>query len=399
MSTVSHSALEPVPASTRSGWKNVMAIAMLTNPGAAIGVIAPTIIDGFIRRGISLSTASLLGAAELAGLTAALLGSPLILNRYDRRVLAAIALTFALCGQLLTLFMNAPSGLVPLRLLAGLGEGGMYAVAIASLAATQSPDRAFGVVVTMNQISATVLLAVIAWCNRSHPKESAIVVLLGLIVVTGLFIGKLPSRTAAAQTARSPEALLPSKLGLAPAVLGLLGTFLLACGFGAVWPLIGQIAASHNASDQTIATAFSWAGVGGILAGMIATTLGLKLGRRFPLIVASTGFAISLIAPTYLGSLVAITLSLMFFWTLNIPYYMGLLAELDRTGRLAALTGAMIPFGIAAGQSISGPIAAVAGFRAISFMGATCVALALATILIAIQRQIQSSASNAGAAS
>lgn len=371
--------------SDRDGWTGLIAIAMLTNPGAAVGVVAPTIVDAFVRRGISLSMASLLGAAELAGLTVALLCSPLFLNRFDRRALAGIAVVMAISGQLLSLIFDAPHSLGALRVLAGLGEGGMYAVAIASLAATRSPDRAFGVVAILNQISATLLLVAIAHLNGSYPQSGAIAVMLGLVMLTSLFVTTLPRRVDAGSTGQNTGFDLKTPFALTPALFGLAGTFLLSCGFGAVWPFIGQIAVARNISDELIASAFSWVGAAGILAGVIVTALGLKLGRKLPLVFASVGFSVSLILPTYHVSFIALTLLLMFFWTFNIPYYMGLLAELDRTGRLAALTGAMLPFGIAAGQALSGRIAAADGFRAISFMGAGCVAAALAAMLIALR--------------
>ena len=105
-------------------WAYLVAAAMLTNPGAVIGVIAPTFIDSFVAGSFSLASAAVFSSLELAGLTVALLLSPLLLGRFDRRHLAWLAVGVALIGQLSSLFVRDVGLLGALRALAGTGRRG-----------------------------------------------------------------------------------------------------------------------------------------------------------------------------------------------------------------------------------------------------------------------------------
>lgn len=373
-------------------WSDLLSVAMLTNPGAAVGVITPAVTGMFTAAGrFPLATAALLGAVELAGLTVALLLGPWFVDRFDRRRTATAAIGVAILGQSLSLATDIPAAVAVLRFAAGLGEGGLYAVAIAYLASTAAPDRAFGVVVTSNHIVGVTLLTVIAWVSADYPAQAAVVVVVVFQLLTALLIVRLPRRpeppSAPAIATDIVDQAPPSiSAPAATAILGLLGTFLLSAGFGAVWPMIGQIAAEREIAPGIVALAFSLAGVAGLVPGLIVTALGLRLGRALPLAAASIGFALSLLLPTTDVTFFAPTVLILFFWTFNIPYYLGFVAAIDRSGRLAVFTSAMIPFGIAVGQGVSGQIAASAGFQAVTALGATSVGLALAVMLVAIYR-------------
>ncbi len=381
IAAVQHPAREIMP--PEEGWADLCRVALLTNPGAAVGVIVPTVVNMFTAGGrFSLATASLLGAAELAGLTVALLLGPLFVNRYDRRWTAALAIGLAIVGQALSLSAMSAPVVGALRLFAGIGEGGLYAVAVAHLAATAAPDRAFGLMLTANHVVGALLLATIAWLSGAYPAQAAIAVVIVFQLLTATLIGKLPRRPARAAARHRPSG---AGGAVAPAVLGLLGMLLLAGGFGVVWPLIGQIAKARGVSPHAVALAFSLAGAVGLLPGMLVTALGLRVGRVLPLSIGSLAFAAALSLPTFDVPFMVPTLLIMFFWTFSIPYYLGLVAAVDRSGRLTVLTTAMLPFGIAVGQALAGQIVATVGLRGVTLLGGASVIVALLAMLAAMR--------------
>ena len=107
------------------------------------------------------------------------------------------------------------------------------------------------------------------------------------------------------------------------------------------------------------------------------------MGLRPTLSFASLGLAACLLMPTHSAHFREIAFSLIFFWAFNIPYYLGLLSELDPTGRLAVATSAMIPFGMAAGQAAAGPVILWWGFRTLTMTGAGAVLAGLIASLCA----------------
>jgi len=155
--------------------------------------------------------------------------------------------------------------------------------------------------------------------------------------------------------------------------------FLLATGLGLKWPVVGQIAAANGVAPGTVATGFSVAGLGGVAGAVASASLATRFGRLLPLIVGTLGMLLALVlVGTNLFVMAAILT--MFFWAFALPYYLGLVAEIDATGRVAVFTSAMIPFGMAAGQMAAGPLEVIGGFSAVTVAGNLVLVLALASI-------------------
>ncbi len=352
----------------------IIALAFLTNPGAAVGVIAPTIVSAFVAKGFPLATATLLGASEMAGMTIALLGAPLLLGRVDRRMLVFLAVIVAALGQFLSLPSTNPAAIGVFRAIAGVGEGGLYATAIATLATTRTPDKSFGIVMVANQIAGTVMLAAIVWISAWYPKEGPIIVASALVITTAIFISAIPSGSATSGASSEPRS---GRTRQGPGLMGLGAMLLLSFGFGAVWPIITQIGVARGVTPATMAAAFSVVGVAGIAAGLIVAWIGARFGRILPLVTSSGGLAVALLISTHNLPFAFVLGMIMFFWTASVPYYFGVMAGLDESGRLTVLSSAMIPLGITIGQSLAGRTAAEAGFGFITTVAAAAIALAL----------------------
>ncbi len=361
-------------------WRQVLSVAMLTNPGAAVGVLTPVFVNALTANGrFTLADASLIGAAELGGLTVALLLGPLFVHRFDRRIVALLGTSLAIAGQLASLTTPDAGMTATARFLAGGGVGALYAVAIAHLATSKSPDRAFGIVVTANHIVGAALLTTIAWLSNLYPARAAFLIVVAFQLMTALFIARLPGRGSSVTNYRTREP-TTARTGV-PALLGLFGIFLLATAFGSVWPIMGQIAAEEGILAGELTLAFSLAGAAGLLPGLVVTAIGLRAGRAVPLMLGSLAFGGSLMLPGSSAPFALATVLVMFFWTFNIPYHLGLVAALDRSGRLTVFASAMLPLGIAVGQAGSGQLAAVQGVNSVTIVGG---ALATAAGIMAL---------------
>jgi DHA1 family inner membrane transport protein len=369
----------------RDGWIVVLALSILSSPASAVGTIMPTIVTSLIARGeMPLSTAGVLGATEMIGMTMIQFCAPLFIMRYNHRVLACFAVGLAVTGQFFSLFTDQTVILGGLRFMAGMGEGCMFSLAIASLARTADPDRSFGVALATGQICCAVMLAIIASVSMRYPAQGAIGVVGLFILATTLCIPKLSGREAAPHGAPS-DGVTGGSIHYAPAICGLVGMFLLSCAQGSVWPIIGQIAAARGVSASVIASAFSVAGFGGIFGALFAAVIAVRFGRLLPLMVASISYALCLLLTSYQVSFPILAFSLLFFALVCITYFMGVLAALDPSGRLSVITGATIPFGMAAGEAFSGPVVAAVGFRGATFEGAGFAVVALTLMLITMQ--------------
>jgi hypothetical protein len=161
----------------------ILALALLSNPGAIIGVVSPTVVNAFVARGNDIAIAGHFAAAELFASAAMILAASLFVNRIDRRILGLAAIAAAVTGQSLSVMTRSVGLIESYRACAGAGEGLLYAVAIASLSKTAAPDRAFGVSVASNQVAGTLLLILVAWLGHGGHATAAVWVIAAFIAL------------------------------------------------------------------------------------------------------------------------------------------------------------------------------------------------------------------------
>lgn len=348
----------------------ILSLAALSNPGAIIGILSPTIVKCFISRGLDVPTATRLAAIELGISATMLLLAPWILNRVNRRWLSVFALGLATAGELASLAATMPMLVTIARLAAGAGAGLLYATALASLAATASPDRSIGLSVALNQVLGLVLLGIIPAVAGSLPTIAPFVVMSVVLILHFPFLPAVPPYAAGRHVGAGMAVPWPLVL------LGLLSTLFVSASFGAIWPIIGEISVTRGVSPSTISMAFIAAGIAAIAGGTTAAVLASRISRTVLILIGVAGLAPSELL--ILGrSIVAGMILIMFFFNLAIPFCLGLLAHHDRSGRVPALTGAMIPGGIAVAQLTVSPFAdqsfslnvfAGMGFGALAFL-------------------------------
>src|SRR5580765_2964951 len=109
---------------------------------AAQPVIVGALVDllGFTPR-----QAGFVSAAELAGLACGMCALVGIVNRLNRRALAFAAIVIIATANAATLLATNLSEVLPLRFVNGFGAALAYSVFLTMAAATQRPERTFGV--------------------------------------------------------------------------------------------------------------------------------------------------------------------------------------------------------------------------------------------------------------
>jgi DHA1 family inner membrane transport protein len=379
-------------ASRYDRWPAIAAMVAMTNLGALTMLTTPAFIAGYLSSGrLTNGQASTLTSLELAGMTLAVILTSLVIARIDRRVCLAVGLLIAALGHLTSILVLAYPILVVARSIAGVGVGIAYTVAVAALSATRLPDRNFGIAITSNQLSVTLLLALLSWLGLDQGYRVVIGVVLAFTLLMGLGIGWFP-RTAPMRATLDPERSQASSSVL-PGVLGLVGMFLFLVAVGEVWPIVGPIAQSHGIGAAAVGSALAIAGLAGIGAGLLVSLIGARFGRLVPLIVGTLGLAcamLTLLVATDGQSIVLSTSLIMFFWIFSIPYYLGSQSALDPSGRLAVLSSAMMPFGLAAGQALATSISSGNGYSSTILSSAVTSGLALGTTLFGIHLKVAS---------
>lgn len=374
-----------------NGLPSIASMVAMSNLGALTMLMTPAFIAGYLSSGrLSNTQASTLTSVELAGMTVAVILTSLVIARVDRRVCLALGLLIAALGHLASILVVSYPMLVIVRTLAGAGVGIAYTVAVAALSATRLPDRNFGIAITSNQLSVTLLLALLSWLGLDQGYRVVIGVVLGFTLLMGLGIGWFPRFAPLRAAAESDKGTQASSSSL-PGVLGLVGMFLFLVAVGEVWPIVGPIAQAHGIGAASVGSALAIAGLAGIGAGLFVSLVGSRFGRLVPLIVGTVGLAcamLTLLVASDGRSLVTSTSLIMFFWIFSIPYYLGSQSALDPSGRLAVLSSAMMPFGLAAGQALANSMTSGTGYSSTILSSVLFFGLALGTTLFGIHLKV-----------
>jgi predicted MFS family arabinose efflux permease len=182
-----------------------------------------------------------------------------------------------------------------------------------------------------------------------------------LLLMAAVVLPWLPERTQIVKSGNGHGG-QPVHFSLASALIGLLGMAFIATSFGSVWPSIGQIGLRRGDTAHAVATSFALAGFGGIAAGFIAASISGRLPRSALMSIGALGFPATALALTLPLPLPVIAVAAMFFWIFGLPFYFGTMASLDASGKLAVLTSAMLPLGVAAGQLVAATLMALHGY-------------------------------------
>ncbi len=146
-----------------------------------------------------------------------------------------------------------------------------------------------------------------------------------------------PQQTAqqiASESARAQQG--PTSTALIGMALG--ATLLFEACIGAVWNNITLIAGKSGYAEAEINAGLANAMIVGIAAGIASGVLADKLGRVLPLAVGVGAILVSQLLLKFAPGqvpFVVIAMSFFFAWFFTLPYFVGVVAALDATGRAA----------------------------------------------------------------
>lgn len=374
--TLAMSAPRPV------GLLSVASIVLTGLASAAIIVAMPGLLAALSAKvALTGSQIALINSSEMVGTTATTLAVAAWLNRLDRRKAAFVGLVLIVLANLVSAFATTFLVLIGARFIAGLAAGALQGILSASIAATPAPDRIFAIYLTANLTTTTVMLGLLSRFSAAGNPEWLFMSVVALAVLALILLGRLPAGTATGQP--TADRMAKPSHGYGPAAL--LGTFILLIGVGLTWPLVGVLGLNREMSGEAIASALSFATMGGIVASLLVSAIGDKAGRRLPISAGAAGLCIAVL--TFVvddgrASFAAAAFIFMFCWVLILPYCAGLVAALDPSGRLSVLWVTMQFAGLATGPVIAAGLLLLSD--ALPFFGAfICFGIAVALTLYA----------------
>jgi hypothetical protein len=177
--------------------------------------------------------------------------------------------------------------------------------------------------------------------------------------------------------------------------LAAIGLFLIAGA--AVYAFSAPLGERAGLDTREVGYALALASFLGLTGALAATKLNVRLGRAIPILLSCAGFSVVVLVlclwRDFAGYLFALIASLMIYY-FSTPYFFGLAAALDRTGRWAAAAGSIYLLGFAAGPLVAGTAIAAAGYPGLA---AVCIGIMIPVcgLAIAVNRRLDAAATPA----
>ena len=332
----------------------VTAAILLSCAGIFMVFGMPFFVGGLISElGFTQAQANLISSAEIAGMAlSSLLGAAWI-GRFNWRHVALFALFAVLAGNFLSFYVENFQVLVATRFITGLvGHGTAFALGVAAIGNTSQPDRNFGFTIA-SQVAMGALTALIV------PKTIAIYGIAGmcapaaiLAVVAMAFIPRL----ATSGHAQTPDSNQSKRTGiLILPLLGLLVMIIWQMGVGPFFNNLVPYGISIQLDPSDIGTALFLSTGLSIIGPLTASALANKINRKIPVCIALT--IQLLIILSFQGDItwIGFTIRAILFqtaWNFTGPFLMGMIANLDESGRYSVLIPASQLGGIALGHAV-----------------------------------------------
>lgn len=355
---------------------------------ASVVFISPLMVGGMISsRGFSEQDAGLMISLETASLSLSALLGTLWITRLSWRRATQIAASLLLAGNLASLIADTLPMLLTCRFLSGLGAGSFIALTYGALAQSAHPDRNFGLFSMGQLLYAAASLWLLPYVVMDY-SLNGIYVVLAVLATLALFMYRwMPHQHKPAVGATGHGTAIHQ---LAPIVLSLLAIFLFFAAQSSIWTYSERLGlfAGFEATDVGFALAIgAAAGFGG---ASCATWLNKRYGRFAPISVL---IAVKLLALFFLldnnGFALFVTLvcALKFSWNFIIPYQLGLLSEIDPSGKSAVISSFITGMGLSAGAALSALVVDGSGYDNIILLSASCCLISFLIMAFVIGRQ------------
>jgi DHA1 family inner membrane transport protein len=320
-------------------------------------ILAMPVIVGALQDhwGYSAATAGYVSSADLFGVFIGSVATSVGARRLHWRRYVATAMVLSAAFNVLSMLGPRPLWFAMVRLGAGLTSGSAYAASLALLSRTPDPTRSFALSVCAQVLCNSLVLATFPLAIEHGGLAAAFAAIAALCLAT------LPVTSTLPTTDRSPVgsitkhlAHLPREGYSAACLLCLLAVGCFYLTIGSYWAYCERIGLEAGLSPdrvhQLLSVGVLFSAAGCLLAPWFSRRMGLTAPLLFSLIILATALAMNAALPN--AALFVISLGIVqVCWNFVDIFQLGALAELEPSGRAAALVPAAQGLALAMGPS------------------------------------------------
>ena len=330
-------------------------LAFLATAGIFYINIMPAIVDG-LKEGLAFTNkqAGLVASANTYGAAIGALLVVFFVAHINWRKASYMLLVALISIDLACMFLTDATTLIVVRAIYGLCGGALVGIGFSVMSRTTEVSRTFGYLLTIQFGLGGAGIIYLPGLVPVFGTKALFLSLATFGLVTMIMVPFLSEYPATKQADRKITGLIPH----GPAALALIATFLFQAANMGIYAYsigIGKFAGLDPSFVSTSLGVGAWVAISGSVLVIILST---KLGRLKPVSLAILITALSTWALHYsdvnpnswfssvfwlANALIAIT------WAFTISYLLGMCAEFDKTGQMAALGGFASKMGLASG--------------------------------------------------
>jgi predicted MFS family arabinose efflux permease len=362
-------------------WKSIVISLYMTLIGYGVLVGIPVISTAWVTLlGFSEVEVGRVAGADLGGLSLGAVVTAMLIGKVNRRLLVLIGLSLAVVANGLCISVVDYDQVLWLRLLSGIGSGIYTAVAVSSLGASSKPARAYNAMLFAFAFSQALEMHFLPLLSMAGIYTTFIVCFLLTIPFISWIPAHAPTEGVEVVAADSLAAQSVPKFVPWLCLAAMVITYI---NIGAYWTYIELAAASDQADPEWVGQVLTWSSFCSLIGCLFATILSSRYGLLRPLLVTLVTMAVivGMLANGITDKNILISvLSFNFLWIFIDVYQMSTIANVDKTGRFAALMPGAQGLGQIIGPNLAASILGLnLGYSGVFIMcaGAAIVAMLL----------------------
>lgn len=298
-----------------------------------------------------------------------------LVRRMSWRMVVTISLTTLVLIDLVTLWIEGYEAMLIWRFFAGTIGGLCVGITFSVLARLSNPDRAFGLLLFIQFSIGSLVIYVLPGLESVWGPKAVfgVMVILSLLAMTFLALlsffdvsGSLIVDESIKVNSSNANTIENNLLGrlcfkglnfryvkLGNSLLLLLAIFAYQTAASGIWAYVGLIGLDGGIISERVSFYIAATGLLGVLGAMLPVVVGNRLGRLYWLIA---GIVLSIAAALLLNFSALnefsyiFSMALLFYcWPAVLSFLLAATAEMDGSGRLAAIAAAISFMGIASG--------------------------------------------------
>jgi predicted MFS family arabinose efflux permease len=359
-------------------------LAFLATAGLFYVNIMPALVSGLIDgAGFSNREAGMVGSSNVYGAALGALVAVFLVKRINWRRASYALLVGLIAMDLLSMMVHQFLPLLMMRFAHGFVGGMLVGIGFSIIARTTHPDRTFGYLLVVQFGLGGAGLMVLPPLVPVIGTGVLFGSLIGFSLVTLLMVPFLTDYPI--DSVKRPAIAGEPGIQRGPLALSLLATFLFQAGNMAVYAYVIGLGQAAGLSMEFISPTLAAAAWIGIVGSGLVIVLPTRLGRTLPLGTAILVTAVATWALNYSGvSLVYIVANCVvgITWAFGIPYLLGMCAQFDKAGQMAALGGFASTMGLASGPMIAALVVGADNYSLVVNLGAAALVICLLAALL-----------------